>query len=214
MAEKVVKASAPVKKGKGKEMYVSIDNSVNDVLEWAHEGYTLLFEGEPDKFLDLPTKVYKALPLAAKENYMMAKEESLGRNPITTVQEGLQGWKRDFNITPGDPSSKLQVVGKNDGYEYRWSIPDRIGKRSMQGWEVDLDPEIRVYDQHASEVGKPVPKTVGGQNAPEYILQRRKKEVAIKYRKDRQSIYDRRTTRAKDTFKENVARLGAENIKE
>jgi len=210
MADKVVKAKADVKVGKGKKMYVTVDNSVNEVLSWVNDGYSLIFEGEPDKFLKLPTEVYKALSLPDKENYMMAREESVGRNPISTVQEGLQGWKRDFNITPGDPSSKLQVHGKKDAYNYRWSIPERLGKRGAQGWEVDLDPDIRTYDQHESEVGNPVAKTVGGHNAPEYVLVRRRKDVAAKFKADRQAIYDGRTTKAKDGFREGVERLGAE----
>jgi len=209
VAEKVSKAKVEAKKGKGKKVYVTVDNDVSDVLNWVNDGYDLLFEGDPEKFLKLPTEVYKALPLVAKENYMMAREESLGRNPITTVQEGLQGWKRDFNITPGDPSSKLQVKGKKERYEYRWSIPERIGKRGTQGWEVDLDPEIRTYDQHESEIGRPVPKTVGGQQAPEYVLLRRRKDVAAEIRENRQAIYDGRTSRAKDGFREGVERLGA-----
>ena len=207
--EKVVRAKQPAKSGKGKKIHVSVDKSIDDVLSYVDKGYDLYFDGSKEGFLKLPSDVYKLLPLEQKERYMVAKEEFLGGDLIGTSTEGLQGWKRDFNITPGDPSSKLQVLGKNENYEYRWTIPERLGKRASQGWEVDKDPNIRAYDQHDSEIGKPVAKTVGGHQAPEYVLMRRRKDVAEKYRKERQAIYDGRVERAKDGYKENVEKIGA-----
>lgn len=212
--EKVTKVVKPVKSGAGKKMYVSVDNNVQDVLDYVESGCTLLFEDDKDKFLELPTEVYKVLPLADKERYMLAKElVTNGINKVTqTVTDGINGWSRDFDMTPGTPGDKLKVLNKDKGYEYRWSRPDRLGKRSGEGWEIDRDPNIRTYEQSNSDIGQAVPKAVGGQRAPELLLVRRKKDVALKFRQDKAEKYNSYTDRAKDGFKEGAEKVGAKAV--
>lgn len=208
----IAKAKPGPKKGKGKKVYISVDTDLNTVVEWAQDGYDMRFtdgKGGGKGFLELPSEIYKDLPLEAKERYLVAKEISMGHNVIETATEGLQGWKQDFNITPGDPSSKLEVKGMKKNFDYQWSIPQRVGRRLGEGYEVDKDPEIRTYDQAESEVGQPVASTVGGHKASEYVLLRRRKDISRAAKDAEAKRYDSKITKAKDGFKEGVERIGA-----
>lgn len=198
----------------GKKKFVTVDTPIQDVLDSVEKGDDIRFDDRQDSFLELPSDVYKVLPLEVKERYMLAKELYMhGFNSVVkTVEDGLRGWKRDYSITPGSPSDKLKVMNKDDKYDYKWSNPAKLGKRGSEDWEIDRDPNIRTYDQVESEIGQAVPKAVGGRDNPELLLIRRRKEAGKKFRADKAAKYDAYTTRAKDNFIENVGKAGAKAV--
>ena len=210
--EKMTKVKVAAKKGKNKKVYISVDTDLNSVVDWTENGYDMRFtdgKGGSKGFLELPTEIYRDLPLEAKERYLMAKEISMGHSVIETATEGLQDWKREFNITPGDPSAKLQVLNKDPKFDYQWSNMQRIGRRQSEGFEIDTDPKIRTYDQAESEIGKEVAKTVGGHKASEYVLMRRRREISRAAKDAMAKRYDAKITKAKEGFREGVEKIGA-----
>jgi hypothetical protein len=199
----------PKTKKVGKKVFIGVDKTVQNVLDCIEAGDDIFF-AEKDDFLELPTSVYKELPIHMKERYMLAKEITLNgiSSVMATATDGLNGWGRDYDVQPGTPTEKLQVFGKDDKYGYRWARPDKIGKRSSEGFEVDRDPNVKTYGQPESEVGKAVPKAVGGRKSSELILMRRRKDVADVFKKKKAEKLASYTTRAKDGFKEDVIKGG------
>jgi len=203
--ESVKKAAADraKKKALSSKVVGAIDSSVEDVLKCIKEGRELFFlDGDKD-FLELPDEVVKELSLTSKERYGLAKRITRGEDVVAAMQDGVRGWAKDYNVRPGSASDNLAVLGKKKGYDYYWTTKEKLNNNIAREWEIDRDPNVHTIHEESSTL-----KTVGGENKPELILLRRKKEASKKYSKKRIEKKERLLGRTKERFIENANKLG------
>ena len=180
-----------------------IDNSVEDVIKYSKEGRELYFMDGDKNFLELPEEVVKGLSLTSREKYGLAKRITRGDDVVGAMQDGVRGWAKDYNVRPGSAKDNLAVIGQKKGYDYYWTTKEKLNNNLAREWEIDKDPSVHTLHEETSTL-----KTVGGENKPELLLLRRKKEASGKYRDKRKARQERLLGRTKNAFVESAAKLG------
>lgn len=81
----------------------------------------------------------------AKEAYGYIKDGKEYFGVIKGAWDGIMGVKEHFEVNEGEPKlvggdwlekSGFAAKSKDDGYELRWSKPDKVASREIDGYEV------------------------------------------------------------------------------
>lgn len=207
MAVESIKKTAQVrakKKVLASKVVGAIDSSVETVLECIKEGRELYFMDGEANFLELPEEVIRKLSQTSRKRYGLAKRITRGDDVVGAIQDGVRGWAKDYNVRPGSAKDNLMVTGRDDKkYDYYWTTSAKLNNNLSREWEIDRDPNVHTIHDESSTL-----KTVGGENKPELILMRRKKEISKKFQNARQTKHERLLGRTKERFVENANKLG------
>ena len=207
MPEVVSKATAAKKRKEEKElktvMIKVVDFNSKDVVKFDKEGRELYFDDSKEGFLKLDPKVVSKLKPSNKQRYRLAEQIFKGEDVIQTVQDGIRGWAKDYNVRPGSFSDNLAVFGKRQDFDYVWSTPAKMNNKIAKGWEIDHDPNVRtIWDDNGTL------KTVGGEAKPEQVLMRRPKKISLGERKKRKEKTEKLLGRTKEKFVKSAAEIG------
>lgn len=156
-------ADKPTRKVVENKYTITVDDTPEKVISLDQEGSLLVFDDEPDRFLELPLEVVQSLSKRSKLSYSLAfyysrkmAEERL--NPPSGIE-----------VTPGYASARqqLKIEGGRKGMHRAWQRPDQVQKRLRQGYKVCDDPSVQTFN---STVGST--RTLGDMRGgePEQIL--------------------------------------------
>lgn len=187
------------------EIIVGVDTSVEDVVKYSKEGRRLLF-GEDENFLKLPEEIVRQLSVENRRKYDMAKNITLKQDVVGTIEDGLRGWVKDYNVIPGAASGKTIVTGKDPKMEYHWASKEKLSKHLGMGFQVTRDPNVKAGDSSDTCTYK----TIGGENKPEMVLVERPKSVGIEVRARENAKADQLEQATLDNYVETAARKGFE----
>lgn len=199
-----VTAKASAKKRLAPKIITKVDTTPTDVLQWSQEGRELYFEGD-EEFLELPTEVYKILPISSKRRYDIVKAHTEGKDVISDATP--EAWNLPFNVRPDEANRQLAVHGKKANMDYHWGRLDKLGTHQSEGWEVDHDSNVRTEYAESCDY-----KTVGGQNSPEAVLLRRPKEVSTQKRKERKELRDASVKKTQNNYREQISQAGLKPV--
>lgn len=200
---KIEKAPAKqVRKKIQKKVIVGVDSTEADVLKLISEGHKLFFE-EGDDFLELSEETIKQLDMATKQRYRMAKNITEGVDVMGPAIDSARGYSVDYKVRAGSANENTMVYGKEAGMEYTWGRTDKHNKKLSEGWVIDDNPNVKTrFNESGTR------KTLGGQNAPEANLYRRKKETGDALRAKRKEIRNARLLKTQNTAKDAAIKLG------
>lgn len=196
------KATRAKKKALSSKFVGAIDNTVDEVLEWAEEGREIYF-ADHKEFLEIPKQVYDVLTPMSRERYRLAKRLTMGEDVVSSMLDAERGWAKDYNVRPGSFGDNSEVFGKDPDYDYYLSTPTKLSGRYATEWEIDHDPNVHMLTKESGTL-----KTVGGENKPELILLRRKKSIGIKYAKKKLERHNNLIDKTKESFVENASKVG------
>ena len=166
---------APKDQKKPENLYISIDNTEEEVLNFEQEGKSLYFESDLGRFLVLSEDAVVSLNRFNQARYFASfylhqKAQEMAKTPATPGLEIDGRYAR--------ASARLEVYGKNPGKHYAWIDPPNVRVREYEGYQVTNDPDISTF---GSQVGGSHEVKVAGQ-APELILMETSKENFQKVR--------------------------------
>lgn len=115
----------------GKKLWVSVDNTLEEVVEWNEGGATLLFSHEPGRFLELDPNI---LSKTNKDRYLVSKmmneEAVVDKDPVGDIMSRI-----DFDIQGMKALDKMKVP-KSPDWVYGWRDAATLPKAISQGWQV------------------------------------------------------------------------------
>jgi hypothetical protein len=136
-----------------KRVIISIDNTIENVIQYQNKGYSIFFSDEDNQFLKLTTEEMKKLNPYNAEKYRVAKaivEKTLDLSSIKTSH-----MKFKPKATYASATNRLRVENKKPHLHYAWKRQDELQQVIYDGGRVCLDPEIRTFGSF-DETGKSI----------------------------------------------------------
>ena len=135
--------------GETKNITITLDNSFEDVLKYDSDGYLMIFDDVPGRFMRLADKQFRELSPVNKGAYAVAK---LGHDDAVKQRDNPTFLKYGDTSQYANPVDQLTVGGKDPGMAYSWKRPDQLRRVAMQGWKVDQDEGVDTFKRDASSV--------------------------------------------------------------
>ena len=130
---------------------ISIDNRVEDVVDYDQAGQVLDFQDEPGRFLKLPSEVVKGLSPSNRDCYFLA----YGANQVL-VEEASMGLPEGLDIKVSGMSArataKLEIYNKRPGMHYCWKRPDELQQAIRMGYRVSEDSNLETLVSSPSRI--------------------------------------------------------------
>lgn len=197
--------SQDVKSLKDQKFQVSLDNSVEEVLEWDKEGAILLFRYERDKFhtgLD-PSK----LSAENKRRYFVARE-MYDENPDGDIANSQELSDLEFDFAQISARDKMAKPKSND-WAYAFRTPDMIQEAQAKGWQV-----VTGEKNQLNRAGSGVTHLLGKNGKTEQVLMKMKRERAEALKRLQHDDINRFVQGKDDAMREEFNRLsGGSDLK-
>lgn len=184
---------------------VSIDVKFDDVIKWQKEGYDLIFSW--DKPIELDSEQFKQLSVKHKDRYYQAKEAAKGTDLVDVSVKAQKAYKDDYVVRPGSPTEKTTVLNKEEGFEYRWVLPQRVSMKEAQGWVIDHGKAKKQVNNTGEDV-----KTIGTRDKAELVLMKIEKKVVEEREKKNREKYARTKEYTLESFERTAKNLGSKVI--
>lgn len=172
--------------------FVSVVDAVPKVLELDTQGVELFFEHEKGRFLRLADADIKRLHHDNQVRYSMSAalnekhdpENDALQNKLKVTQANER--RRQFESVVKSTSQSARATKKlqafvGEGYEPRWSRPDKIEERLEKGYEI-VEPTSEVYAGVQATEGHFETRVKPGET--EMVLMRVRKDVQAKLKAD------------------------------
>lgn len=135
---------------RSKKVYISVDNTIEDVVQSENEGASIYFESDLGKFMELPEEVVTSLSKGNQARYFTSyylwrKALEMEKAPATP---GIQ-----IDGRYARASARLEVGGRKPGMHYAWIDPPtgRVKER-YEGYEFASDENLQTVDKSASGI--------------------------------------------------------------
>lgn len=156
----------------GEALEITKDHSIEDVLKYHKEGYSLTFNGSEDDFIDLSDKDFARLPKSLMIYYIVALKERQGRlkDVVNTVAKADTPSRTfGYDLRSSDPDDQLAVSGLPKGMVSKWvrAYDDQIKKSERRGYKMARGDDAVTFGNDGTKEGG---HFVGSEKAPELIL--------------------------------------------
>jgi hypothetical protein len=186
-----------------KQTKISIDNTPTEVLDYEVKGFTLFFDDEPGRLLNLSDEVVEKLSSTNRTRYLVAcgvharlKEER--EHPEVKRTPGLEISPRLASAT-----NRLLVRNKKPGMAYCWKRSDELRQASYEGWKVAIDPNLETF---GGEVGSTRQVSAGGQT--ELVLMEIPEETSLAMQRAAAEKSEKRAKNVEASTQEDIRRSG------
>lgn len=117
---------------------VTVDDSVEKIIQLDTEGRQLRFDTDPDRFKKLATDEIKRLSQFGQFAYRLAVAEWEERKDELASKEADILKAIEVGTTMGSATQRLRIDGKQPGSVYRWVRPDELHDfvNPGKGWVV------------------------------------------------------------------------------
>jgi len=154
-----------------KKVFISIDNTIEDIIKYQSEGVEIFFKDDPEDFLPLSQEEISQLNSINRTRYTIA----CGVRYQTLNLSDLKDSKKFFKPRPGFASAtqRLTIKGGRPDMHYAWKRPDELQQYAYEGGRVCTDPNVRTFggvDADGKTVRGSSTKTVSANGVDELIL--------------------------------------------
>ncbi len=131
------------KEKKSKRVYIDLDKTYEDVIQYQDEGYSVFFADGEGEFLELTPNQQKELNPYNKEKYRIAEA-------ITNKALDLSGIKTSHmkfkpKATYASATNRMRVENKKPGKHYAWKRQDELQQVIYDGGSICQDPEVKTF---------------------------------------------------------------------
>ena len=109
-----------------KRVFISIDKTFEDVIQYQHEGYSLFFADGEGELLELTPEQVKELNPYNREKYRVAVEIVNKTLDLTSVKTSHMKFKPKASFASA--TNRLRVENKKPGLHYAWKRQDDSNK--------------------------------------------------------------------------------------
>jgi len=139
----------PTPKPEPRNIIITVDNSIEDVVRFDTEGHNVAFDDSLGKFLDIPDEVLKGLSAMTQTRYLVSyrsytKLKEREAHPERFATPGIEVSPRLASAT-----SRLEVRGKDPNKDYVWKRTDELQTSAYEGWKVSSDPNLQTFGGEA-----------------------------------------------------------------
>lgn len=189
----------------GEKIVVRLDMGEERVLELDRSGATLIFSGDPARFVKLSSAGYKGLGSENRQRYAYALEEY----EALVQEDGTSDVASMFKIDPSAvrADDRLNVSGRDPRYEYSWKKPENVERFLAKGGEV---VPRRAGEKTLNTTGSAHVITRDGKD--ELVLCRIPKEVRQKHRVEGEKRLAKFMEQGKQEFAQLVKEAKAEVV--
>lgn len=156
----------------GTKLIITKDHSIEDVLKFHKEGYSLHFDGSEDDFIDLSDGDFARLPKSLMLYYVTALKERQGKlkDVVNTVaQADTLGRSFGYDRRVSDPDDQLVVSGLPKGMTSAWvrAYDDQVKKKERRGYVMARGSDAVTFGNDGTKSGG---HFVGSEDKPEMVL--------------------------------------------
>ena len=136
-----------------KRVFISIDNTYEDVIQYQHEGYSLFFADGEGELLILTDEQKKKLNLFNAEKYRIAEaiiNKTLDLSSIKTIHMEFRPKAAYASAT-----NRMRIENGRPGMHYAWKRPDELQMCMYEGFKICQDPLIKtfgMFDENGSSL--------------------------------------------------------------
>lgn len=136
-----------------KRVFISIDKTFENVLQYQQEGYSLHFADGEGELLELTSEQVEELNLFNKEKYRVAVAITNKTLDLTSVKTSHMKFKPKASYASA--TNRLRVENKKPGLHYAWKRQDELQQVMYEGGRVCQDPDVTTFGAF-NELGKPI----------------------------------------------------------
>lgn len=202
--------------------FVRVGESLANILKWDTAGEELIFEHEKGVFLMLSDSDRAKLSHDNKVRYSMSLQLNAKHDPENDAIQnrlkviGSNERRKQFEATVKTTSQSARASKKlqafvGEGYEERWSRPDKIEERLAMGYEI-VKPDEDVYAGVVKTEGHYETRVQPGQT--ELVLMRVRKERKAEIMKEKDEAAQRLLQASDKSGASELRNMGAALIPE
>jgi hypothetical protein len=156
--------------GAGKAVQITKEHSIDDILKFHKEGYSITFSGSDEDFIALDPEEYARLPKSLLVYYTTALAEfnkELHKVTKTISEANTMAREFGYDRRVADPEDQLDIENVPKGFRVKWvrAQDDRVEKYKRKGYIVARDNMIKTFANDGSKGGH----YVGSESKPEMV---------------------------------------------
>jgi len=205
------KAKEPkARKGAGQKIEITNEHSIEDVLKYNKDGYSIHFKGNSEEFINLSDEDFGKLPKALMVYYLVAMKESQGKlkDVVKTISEaGTARREFGYDLRVADPIEQLEIRNVPKNMEAKWvrAYDNDVRKHERKGYRVAKGDQLETFGNDGS---KPGSHYVGSDDKPEMVAMLISKENFKKNSKRIKRKGEKVKEAAKQQFKDSIEKSG------
>lgn len=192
--EEKKKPGRPKKVENQETLKVSVDTSIEDIVEWDEKGGALAFADTSEEFLYLEDEVVQGLGHENKGRYFIALGQYMHEQKQKDKPKPIDGFRVDPRLASA--TARLEPENRDPRFHYCWKRPDQLRQAVQQGYEVVNDQSISTLGHKGSST-----HTVSAYGDDELVLMKIPKELA----EERQRVKSQRSKDKINSFDEAAA---------
>ena len=138
-----------------KRVFISIDKTFEDVIQYQSEGYSIFFADGEGELLKLTAEQRKKLSTYNAEKYRVAEAITNKTLDLSSIKTSHMKFKP--KATFASATNRLRVENKKPHLHYAWKRQDELQQVIYDGGRVCIDPEVQTFgsfDEHGKAIGE------------------------------------------------------------
>ena len=192
-----------------KDIFISIDNTLEDIVKYQDEGSTLFFKDSKDEFKELSDVDVRELNAHNKQKYNLAKSIRYNTLRLDEVKDA----NKFFVPRTGFASAtdRLEIRGGDPSMHQFWKRPDELQKVIYEGGRVCKDPNVVTFggtDTNGRSLSGSSTHTVEANGEVELVLCETSKESNNARTRAIEAKSQNRNKAVDEAVKTEIAKLG------
>lgn len=126
-----------------KRVFISIDNTIKDVIQYQDEGYNIAFVDTEGEFLQLTGEEIKTLTPYNRKKYDVAKGINNKTLDLTSIKTSHMQFKP--KAYHASATNRLKIENENPDMSYAWKRQDELQQVIYDGGRVCQDPNVKTF---------------------------------------------------------------------
>jgi hypothetical protein len=118
-----------------KSVFITIDNSIENVLQYIKDEVEVFFKDDVGSFLELSEEDFKQLPKNVKTKYNTAKKTHALRKE--QADEDALIAEIELGSRAANASSQVEILNKDPNYKYYLTSKNNVAHKKQKGYKLD-----------------------------------------------------------------------------
>lgn len=191
-----------------KRVFIGVDKTFEEVLNYQSEGYSLFFDDTEGQFLTLDIEQRKQLNPYNSKKYEVAESIVNKTLDLTSIKTSHMKFKPKASFSSA--TNRLDIKNKKPGMHYAWKRQDELQMCMHEGFEICQDSNIKTFgnfDEYGSSLEGST-HYVQANGEIELVLMEIPQEKADARRKAIEDLSKKRNAAVDETIKEELRQLG------
>lgn len=118
-----------------KSVFVTIDNTIEDVLKYDSEGKEVFFKDDLYAFIKLSSEDYEKLPKKLKTRYNTSKKTHAIREEEAEEDALIQ--EIELGTRAPNAIGQLEILNKDPNLDYYLAAKNKVAQKRLKGFRID-----------------------------------------------------------------------------